>query len=268
MTPITLFATVGFGACIGSFLNVVIYRLPLGRSIVYPGSHCAACGRALKWYWNIPVFSWLFLRGQAACCGARIDMRYPMVEALTALLTVVVWHSFPPAQALVYLIFIYALVVGTFIDLDYFIIPDSVSLGGCFFGLAASLWVWELHGAESLLESFQASALGMAAGGLGLWLVAVLGAWLFKKDAMGLGDVKLLAAIGALCGWKGVVFTIASASMLGSIIGLVVIMGRAKKSGVPIPFGPFLAGGCLLYILRGHQWFADYLASMGFGSSY
>jgi leader peptidase (prepilin peptidase)/N-methyltransferase len=247
----------------GSFINVIVYRLPLERSIVHPGSHCATCGKPLKWFHNIPVFSWLVLKGRAACCGTKIDRRYPIVELITAIFTVWIWNLFPADQAVVYIIFIYALLVGTFVDLDHFIIPDSVSLGGCVFGIVASLIVPQLHDTFSRLDALKASGIGIFIGGGGLLLISVLGKMALKKDAMGLGDVKLIAAVGALCGWQGVLFTIASASVLGSVIGLVVILGRDRKSCVPIPFGPFLAGGCVLYIIKGHEWFEAYLASLG-----
>ncbi|MEM1156876.1 MAG: prepilin peptidase [Verrucomicrobiota bacterium] len=251
------------GACVGSFINVIVYRLPLGRSIIYPGSHCAACGKPLKWFHNIPIFSWLALKGKAACCCTRIDKRYPLVELITAILTVVIWILFPAAEALVYLLFIYALIVGTFIDLDHFIIPDSVSLGGCLFGILASLLVPEIHDTVSRADALQQSLIGVGIGGGGLWLISFLGKLALRRDAMGLGDVKLIAAIGAVCGWQGVLFTIGSASIMGSIIGLAVILGRDRKAGVPIPFGPFLAAGCLLFILKGHEWFDHYLNSIG-----
>jgi len=251
------------GACVGSFINVIVYRLPLERSIVHPGSHCAACGKPLKWFHNIPIISWLVLKGRAACCDTRIDKRYPLVELITAIFTVVIWNLFPADQAIVYLIFTYALIVGTFIDLDHFIIPDSVSLGGCVFGVIASLLVPEIHDTASRPEALKLSLAGLGLGGGGLWLISFLGKLALRKDAMGLGDVKLIAAIGALCGWQGVLFTIASASVMGSVIGLAVIFGRDRKAGVPIPFGPFLAGGCVLFILKGHEWFDHYLNSLG-----
>jgi leader peptidase (prepilin peptidase)/N-methyltransferase len=253
-----------FGACIGSFLNVIVYRVPLGRSIVTPGSHCAACGKALRWFHNIPIFSWLFLNGEAACCGTRIDGRYPVIELVTALLTVALWQSFTPAVAAVYLIFTYALIVGTCIDLDHFIIPDTVSLGGCGFGVLASLALPQLHETTSRLEALQSSGIGLFVGGGGLFAISVIGTLIFRKDAMGLGDVKLMGGIGALLGWEGVVFTIVAASTLGSVIGLAVIVKRSRKSGVPIPFGPFLAGGAVLFMIRGREWFDAYLQHTGF----
>lgn len=251
------------GACVGSFINVIVYRLPLGRSIVTPGSRCAACGKPLKWFHNIPIVSWVVLKGRAACCETRIDVRYPVVEFITGLFTVILWNLFPVDIALVYLVFTYALIVGTFIDLDHFIIPDSVSLGGCVFGLVASALVPELHDTVSHIEALKLSFIGLGVGGGGLWLISFLGKLVLRKDAMGLGDVKLIAAIGAVCGWQGVLFTIGAASVLGSVIGLIIIMGRNRKSGVPIPFGPFLAGGCYLYITKGHVWFERYLNSLG-----
>lgn len=252
-----------FGACIGSFLNVVVYRLPLNRSVITPGSHCSSCGKPLPWYHNIPIFSWFWLRGRAACCGTRIDARYPLVEAITAGLTLATWLMFPPHLAICYLIFIYALIVGTFVDLDHFIIPDTVSLGGCVYGVLACLLVPELQDTFSRWDAFKSSILGLVIGGGGLLVISIVGALVFQKDAMGLGDVKLLAAIGALLGWKAVLFTIIAASFIGSFIGLAVIIQRKQKSGIPIPFGPFLSGGCIVYIFKGEDWINAYFRTLG-----
>jgi len=252
-----------FGACIGSFLNVIIYRLPMGRSIVWPGSHCSSCGKGLRWFHNIPILSWLALRGRAACCGCPIDGRYPVVEGLTAALTVVLWNLSPAPVAVVHLIFLYGLIVATFVDLDHFIIPDSISLGGCLYGMLASLAVPQVHETVSRWESVQGSGFGLLVGAGGLWLVSALGRLALRKDAMGLGDVKLMGAIGALLGWQGVLFTLIAASCIGSVAGLAVIIGRSRKAGVPIPFGPFLALGALLFLICGEDWLETYFRYTG-----
>src|SRR5262245_34057909 len=199
--PITAFV---LGACVGSFLNVVIYRLPKEESIVSPGSHCA-CGQPIKWHDNIPILSWLVLRGRARCCGRAFSVRYPFVEFLTAIVFTVCWLKFPPWVALCGWIFLSALVAATFIDLDHMIIPDVFTIGlGCV-GVFLSCVVPALQGQHSdsfIVDSFRAlvgSIQGMLIGsGLVLW-IALIAESLLKKDAMGFGDVKFVGAIGAFC---------------------------------------------------------------------
>lgn len=248
------------GACIGSFLNVCIYRWPLGRSVISPGSHCHACGAPIPWRHNLPIISWFWLRGRAACCGVRIDARYPLVEALTAILFAIVWNQWPPTLALPYLIGTAGLIIATFVDLDHYIIPDEVSLGGIVLGLLLSAFIPALHGADSWWEGLKASLLGTALGGGGLWAIAFLGSVIFRKEAMGMGDIKLLAAMGAFLGWTAVPFIIAVSSMLGAVIGSFLLIKKNKLWGVRLPFGPFLAAAALIWVLGGHRWMADYLA--------
>ncbi|MDR1145732.1 MAG: prepilin peptidase [Verrucomicrobiales bacterium] len=250
------------GACVGSFLNVCIYRIPLGKSVVAPGSHCAACGAAIPWWRNLPVLSWFVLRGRAACCGTRIDFRYALVEALTAALTVTLWRYYAatPVLAVIYLTFTAALIVATFIDLDYFIIPDRITLGACVAGLALSVAVPELHGAASWSAGLLRGALGLVCGGGLLLAVALLGRLIFRREAMGLGDVKLLAGMGALLGWQSVLFIIAVSSLIGSVFGLGWMLVNGFRRGLKIPFGPYLALAALLWLLGGSQWMARYLA--------
>lgn len=243
----------------GSFLNVCIYRWPLGRSVIRPGSHCHACGAPIRWQHNLPILSWFLLRGRTACCHVPLDSRYPLVEALTALLFAIVWNLWPPLVAAAYCLGTAGLIVATFVDLDHYIIPDEVSLGGIVAGLALSALLPALHDAPSWWPSLKASLLGVAVGGGGLWAIAFLGSIIFRKEAMGMGDIKLLAAMGAFLGWPAVPFIIGLASMLGAVVGGALLLRRHKLWGVRLPFGPFLAAAALVWILGGHRWMENYL---------
>ena len=279
-----------FGACIGSFLNVVIYRLPAEKSLVRPGSHCA-CGTPIKWRDNIPILGWFILRGRARCCGRRYSFRYPFVELLTAALFLACWLHFPPAKAICGMIFIGGLIAATFIDLDHLIIPDAFTLGGGVFGVILSFFVPSLHGHASdlfLIDAMRSgidSLQGLLVGsGVVLW-IALLAEAVLKKDAMGFGDVKFAGAIGAFCGWQGAVFALFGGAVVGVIwVGLALawqkLSGRtapiAPKSetpegeaapigfGVHVPFGPMLAiaaGIYFLFLSRPiNAWFADFAA--------
>ncbi|MFQ3670194.1 MAG: prepilin peptidase [Verrucomicrobiia bacterium] len=248
------------GACIGSFLNVCIYRWPLGRSVIRPNSHCHACGAPIPARHNLPILSWFLLRGRAACCGVPLDARYPLVEAITALLFTILWILWPPQLAAPYCLGVAGLIIATFVDLDHYIIPDEVSLGGVLVGLILSTLIPDLHQATSWWGGLKASLLGVAVGGGALWAIAFLGSIIFRKEAMGMGDIKLLAAMGAFLGWTAVPFIIGVASMLGAVIGACLLLRKNKLWGVRLPFGPFLAAAALLWLLGGHQWMADYLA--------
>jgi leader peptidase (prepilin peptidase) / N-methyltransferase len=248
------------GACVGSFLNVCIYRMPLGRSIIRPASRCAACGTALPWHLNIPVLSWICLRGNSACCSTRITARYPLVEFITALLSVWIWNLFPPLLALTYLVFTYGLIVATFVDIDHFIIPDEISLGGCVVGLILSALLPQLQETDNHLAGLVNSLLGLVFGGGVLLVIAVVGSFVMRKEAMGMGDIKLIAAMGAFLGWKAPLFIIAVSSILGSVIGIGMMIQKQKRWGLKMPFGPFLAMAAVVWILGGHQWMTAYLA--------
>lgn len=248
------------GLCIGSFLNVIIYRLPLEQSIVHPRSHCPGCARMIAWYDNVPVLSYLFLAAKCRGCQMRISPRYPLVEMLTGVLFVAVYNRFGLEwTTLVFWVMTAGLVVGTFVDFDHMIIPDSVSIGGMVFGLAASALVPQVHGVQAAAPAVIASAIGLGAGFGSLWLVAVAGKWVFKKDAMGFGDVKLLGAIGALLGVSGVVYTVLVSSLVGTIVGIALIAfgGRAWQSR--IPYGPYLAAGAVSWVLGGDQLWSWYV---------
>jgi leader peptidase (prepilin peptidase)/N-methyltransferase len=255
-----LIIELAFGLCIGSFLNVCIYRMPIGRSIALPSSRCFACGLVLPWWRNIPVLSWLAQRGRCGCGLVKLTARYPVVELLTAAWFTAVWHihGADPALAFIHTAFGCALLVAAFIDIDHFIIPDEISLGGCLAGLAASTLYPGLHHAHSWLGGLGLSFVGLVIGGGGLLLIAIIGTVVMKKDAMGMGDVKLLAAMGTFLGWDAVLFIIAAASMLGASFGLSLILVRRRKWGVPIPFGPYLVAGAMIWILGGSGWMDAY----------
>lgn len=269
-----------FGACIGSFLNVVIYRVPLDKSIVFPGSHCG-CGQPIHWYDNIPVFSWFLLRGRARCCGRNFSARYPSIELLTALLFVACWLLFPPLIALCGWIFISGLIAATFIDLDHFIIPDAFTLGLGVVGVLLSAIIPALHGQDHeyfMLASLRAlvcSLQGLLVGsGLVLW-IALLAEVLLKKEALGFGDVKFIGAIGAFCGWQGALFALFGGATIGTVwVALAWTWQKftgktaaaAPRSETPdgepaplgfgaqIPFGPMLAAAAALYFLGARPW--------------
>ncbi len=282
-----------FGACMGSFLNVVIYRIPAGRSVVYPGSHCA-CSAPIRWRDNLPILSWLLLRGRARCCGRSISARYPTVEALTGLLCVAVWWRFDPLPAAVFSLYVTGLVALSFIDLDTMEIPDRFSIGGFLIGLFLAILVPSMHGAggsgimavdsmRSLIIALQGAFIGS---GLILW-VALVAELVLKKEAMGFGDVKLMGAIGAFCGWQGAVFALFGGAVFGTLVMIPCLLLRMMRQngsvsatvpppvdpekadvslspdetneGWRVPFGPSLAAGSLIYLLFLSHWFDDYL---------
>lgn len=332
------------GAIVGSFLNVCIYRMPRDESLVTPGSHCPHCGQAIPLRLNVPLVSWWWLRARSACCGKRISSRYFFVELLTAVLFLACWLVFGRDSgplAVVMSVFMAGLVVATFIDLDHFIIPDEITLGGLGAGILASFFVPELHQAMGPVVSLQRAFIGAAVGAgmvfgvlrlgkllLGrqtvtlppgsrvvfgeldlflpdqvipynellyresdaikfhaqrielpdrcLWNVpvrltkqkfhvgtetflteavpgfeAILDVIVLPREAMGLGDVKFMAAIGAFLGWKGVVFALFASAVLGSVLGFTEIaLGRRDRSR-PIPYGPYIAAAAAIWAFTG-----------------
>jgi len=236
-----------FGLCIGSFLNVCIYRLPLSKSIVHPRSACPNCGHPIRACDNIPVASYLMLRGRCRDCGVRIPVRYPLVELLSGAFAAMAVLKFGVGwQGLLMYGVIAALLVITFIDIDHRIIPDLITLPGIPIGVAAS-FCGLTH--VSLLESL----IGVLAGGGSLFLVAWGYQLITKREGMGGGDIKLLAMIGAFFGWQGVLFTIFVASLSGSLAGLALILRSHGGMKLAVPFGPFLAVGALGYLFIGPE---------------
>jgi leader peptidase (prepilin peptidase) / N-methyltransferase len=252
--------SLAFGLCIGSFLNVCIYRIPNDLSIVRPRSFCPGCRAPITWYQNIPVLSYLVLRGRCQTCRMPISARYPLVELLTGALFVAVWNRFGlDPLTLIFWIMISGLIVATFVDFDHMIIPDSISIGGMVFGIIASVLVPTLHSTDVVKLALIQSGIGLIAGVGSLWLVAIIGRWVFKKDAMGLGDVKLLGAVGALLGLPGVVYTILISSIVGTIIGLTMIALGGHQWRSRLPYGPYLAVAAVSWVLGGDQLWNIYI---------
>jgi len=242
-----------FGAILGSFLNVCIYRLPKGQSILSPPSHCPHCGNSIKFYDNIPIFSYFILAGKCRKCKKPISFRYPVVEGLSGLLSVALFMKYgPTVQFLLFLSFTSLLLIITFIDFDYQIIPDVISIPGIFFGIGASFFMPLMSWFESLI--------GILSGG-GLLLIVAMGyKWFTGREGMGGGDVKLLAMVGAWLGWRAIPFILLSSSMIGVIIGGAAGLITQKGLKYKIPFGPFLSLASIIYIFFGRELIAWYLA--------
>ncbi len=247
----SLFVLLG-GACVGSFLNVCIYRLPAGLSIAYPPSACPQCRQPIRFFDNIPVLSYLLLRGRCRNCRAAIALRYPLVELITGLAALALFLRYGlTAATLVYFLFVAVLIVITFIDIDHQIIPDVLSLTGIPIFFLASGWLAETVWTEALI--------GILAGGGSLLLVALGYRLITGKDGMGMGDVKLLAMIGALIGWRGVLFTLFFSSVSGTLVGLFLMVRSGGSLKTKLPFGPFLALGAIAYIFYGPELIDAYL---------
>lgn len=340
-----------FGSMIGSFLNVCIHRLPLGQSIVSPPSHCPHCKYSIPWYLNIPLVTWLYLRGRCRNCGAPISVRYFLVELLTAVLFLGCWLTFGAQSAtvaLVYAMFLAGLIVATFIDFEHFIIPDQITIGGMVVGFLCSFFLPEMHGLTAPSESMKQSLLGMVCGGGIIYLILRGGKLLFgrqrfalpadtkivftetavvlpdksfpyedvfyrrsdaivihartvelvdrcykdvrvrlspallevgddkfepeqvscleavsaeivlPREAMGLGDVKFMAAIGAFLGWKAVLFSLVISSFIGAVVGLTLVMLKRRALSSRLPYGPYIALAAALWIFAGPQIVAWY----------
>jgi leader peptidase (prepilin peptidase)/N-methyltransferase len=284
------FFTVFFGvigSCIGSFLNVCIYRLPKGESVVTPRSHCG-CGQLIAWYDNIPVLSWLILRGRARCCGRPFSFRYPFVELLTAALFALSWHLFPAGKAVAGMVLVSIVICAFFTDVDHMIIPDTFTIGGAVAGMLLSLLAPSLHGEAGFFPIANSRGgldglLGVMIGSsLVLWL-ALLAEAVLKKEAMGFGDVKFLGALGAFIGWQGAVFSLFGGAILGCVWFAFAMLwkkatGRATTIapkvetpdgqpaeigfGVQISFGPMLGAAALLYFFWLHRQVDIYFDSL------
>jgi leader peptidase (prepilin peptidase)/N-methyltransferase len=237
------------GLITGSFLNVCIFRIPKKESIIFPPSHCTECGKKIEWYHNIPLLSYIVLKGRCAHCGRGISGVYPLVELLTALLLVALYTVFGPGVKFVaYAALVCALIVATFIDLFTQEIPDSISLGGTVCGLLAAASFPGLLDADSRASALMESFLGALAGGGAIYLMGVAGKVIFKKDAMGGGDVKLMAMIGAFLGWKQVLLVFFTAPLFGAAAGIAL---KIKDGRDIIPYGPYISMAAVLAIFFG-----------------
>ena len=253
---ITLIAAI-FGAALGSFLNVCIYRWPNDESVVRPPSRCGSCGTNLRWRDNVPIFGWIFLRGRCAHCGAKVSIQYPLVELTVA----VIWAGLalawgPRPEVIRGGVFLTILLGIAMTDARTYIIPDEFSLGGTVLGVALA----PLPGGVDIVQSLVGATTGFAL----LWLVAVLGKWVFKKDAMGGGDVKMMAMVGAFLGPAGVFLTV----FLGALVGSVIFGPISLKTKKLVPFGIFLGVGAFVTYLWGGQILGWYIGRvLGVGPS-
>ncbi len=343
-----------FGCNIGSFLNVCIHRLPLGQSVVSPPSHCPHCKYSIPWYLNIPLVTWLSLRGKCRNCGAPISVRYFLVELLTGLIFLACWNVFGHESAklaLVYCLFLAGLIAATFIDFEHFIIPDEITFGGIAVGFVISIFLWRLHDQDTLVGSIWQSLLGIGVGAGLIYSILRLGKLLFgrqkievppdakiifsetgvylggkeipyeelfyrrsdvitlhartveladrcyrdvlvrltpeklhigddefnpeqvphmeadsaevvlPREAMGFGDVKFMAAIGAFLGWQSVIFSLMVSSIIGSIVGISLIVMRRREWSSRLPYGPYIAVAAAFWIFGGKFLFEKFFAT-------
>lgn len=245
-----------FGAVVGSFLNVCIYRLPRRESVAWPGSHCPACSHAIAWYDNIPVVSYVGLVGRCRHCEVRIPLQYPLVEILNGLGYVgVVWFFGLTWSTVAYCGLFSALLVVAGTDLTHKIIPNAITFPGIVLGLISAGTILPLGLINGII--------GLLVGGGILWLLAWASPYLFGKEGMGGGDIKLLAMIGAFLGWKPAVMTIMVGSFLGSVVGVALIASKVIRRDDYIPFGPFLVCGALVALFFGPSlldWYQSLLA--------
>jgi len=235
------------GISVGSFLNVVIYRLPLKQSVMWPRSHCTSCGKMIPFYLNIPIFSYILLRGRCKYCKAKISPRYLVIELLSGTAVVGYFVYFGASlQGFAAVILTLMLIPVFFIDFEHKIIPDSISIPGIAVGFAFSFFTTDPGWVNSLL--------GILLGGGGLLSLGLLGDFLFKKESLGGGDVKLAAMLGAFLGWQKVLFVFMASAVLG-LIGAAIMMAISSRmrENHQIPFGPFLATAAVIALLFGEQ---------------
>jgi leader peptidase (prepilin peptidase)/N-methyltransferase len=248
VVPVTVFV---LGLIIGSFCNVAIYRVPLGKSIIAPGSHCRLCSTPILPWDNIPLLSYSLLKGRCRNCNGSISLRYPIVELVSGILYLMLWIKLGFSTIFaIYAMLVSTLLVAALIDYDHKIIPNIITLPGMVIGLGLSLLVLPITLVDSLL--------GLLLGGGLFYLIAFL-----TKGGMGGGDIKLIAMVGAFLGWSGALFTIFSGALLGSLVGIVLMLLGRKGRKDKVPFGPFLSGGAIIFIITGQDlidWYFNLLS--------
>lgn len=240
------------GLAFGSFLNVVIFRLPRRQSLVWPGSACPACGNAIRWYDNVPVAGWLALRGRCRDCRAPISVRYPIVELATAAAFLACYWAIGPQPLLVPRLLLAAALIALFaIDLEHQLLPDRITLPGIVAGLLFSIW---------LPPGLREAVVGVLLGGGFLWALGEGWSRLRGMEAMGFGDVKMLAMIGAFLGWKLVIVTFVLSSFAGGLFAALLLLSRRTTLTSALPFGTFLAAGAFVASLWGERLMHWYLS--------
>jgi len=239
------------GLIVGSFLNVCIYRLPRSESIISPPSHCPHCRKSIPWFYNIPLLSYIYLKGHCHFCKKPISFRYFAVELITALLFIFLFNHFGLTVIFVIMsLLTTGLIVATFIDWQYGLIPDLITLSGLAIGLLVSFAFPHLQRTQIHLVGLGESFLGILVGGGTIYALGVLGKVIFKKESMGGGDVKLLAMIGAFVGWEKVLVIFFVAPIFGSLVGIIL---KLKEKREYIPYGPFLSLAAVISILWGDK---------------
>ena len=240
------------GLIVGSFSNVCIYRIPRNESIIYPASHCPKCRSKIKPVDNIPLLSFILLKGRCRNCKSKISIQYPIVELLTGLIYLIIYLIYGLSiQSLIYIILSSALVIIAFIDLNEQIVPDIISLPGIVIGFILSFFVPYI--------SFINSALGVVVGGGIILIIGLAGSVIFKKEAMGGGDVKLAAMIGAFLGWRYIIISLFLGFFLGALAGIILIMSKIKSREDVVPFGPFIVLGSFITLLWGEKIISWYI---------
>ena len=258
-----------YGLVFGSFFNVCICRIPKGISIIHPRSRCPKCKSEIRWFQNIPLFSWIFLKGRCASCKTKISFLYPFVELLTGIIILFVFrHFYSPdlkqwiIKSLIFSVFSGSLIILSFIDMKYFIIPDRFTWGGVIVGIGASMFYPQIHGFETMKEGFVFSSVSaLICYGI-LNSVRIIGSVVYKREAMGYGDIKLVAAFGAFLGWKLGLLSIFFGAVFGSVIGVTSVILSRFSLRSEIPFGPYLAIGAYLSLIYGQpflNWYSTYL---------
>jgi leader peptidase (prepilin peptidase) / N-methyltransferase len=235
-----------FGAVVGSFLNVCIYRIPRKKSIIYPPSACPQCDKPVRFYDNIPLVSYLVLKGKCRDCGARISFRYFLIELITAIIFTLIYRKWGlSSEFFIQVFFAAVLIVISFIDYDFQIIPDILSIGGMVAGLIISF----VRPGFRVMDAVY----GVLIGGGVLFIIAWGYQLVTKREGMGGGDIKLLAMIGSFSGFKGVLFSLIGGSVVGTIVGIPLMLMKGKEEGTryAIPFGPFLSFCAIIYLFLG-----------------